>query len=289
MRTSLFSERQGVLGEAPLWDDRCGRLYWVDIRRCALEWKEGNASDVQAIGFDVRVSALGIRSAGGLIAAADHSVGVIEPDTCNFEARVTFEGDLPRNRTNDGGVGADGRFWFGTMDDGGEAGRGALYSVSSEWKLKRAVDGLTIPNGIVINAGATVLLAADSGRQVIEARALDPITGLLSPPREWASFADGVATPDGAALDEEGCLWSALWDGGAVVRLTPDGRRDRRVVLPVPRPTSCAFGGPHMRTLYVTSARDGLSEASLMQHPLSGSVFAIDTETRGLPVPAFTG
>lgn len=289
MQVSLFAKTNAVLGESPLWDDSAGRLFWVDIRRSLLEWLESDNEGVQQRRFDVRLSALGLRSSGGLIAAGDHAVGVVDWSSGRFEERITFEPDRPRNRTNDGGVGADGRFWFGTMDDQGEPGCGGIYSVAPDWTLKRAVDALTIPNGLVTNLNGTVLFAADSGRQIIEARVLDPATGALSEARPFAAFIGQEYTPDGAALDEEGCMWSALWDGGAIVRLTPDGRRERTVSLPVSRPTSCTFGGSDLRTLYVTSARDGLAEAALCYQPLAGSVFAIATGIKGLPAPVFDG
>jgi len=289
MHATLFMRRDNILGEGPLWDDREGRLYWVDIRSSVLEWTDIGAGRLERKAVGVRLSALGLRRQGGLVAAADHAVGVLDPDNGVFEPRVTFEPERPRNRTNDGGVGQDGRFWFGTMDDEGRAGQGALYSLDADWTLKRVVDELSIPNGITTTVDGVMLYAADSGRQVIETRALDPTTGVLSPPYEFASFATEVFTPDGSALDEEGCLWSALWDGGRVVRFTHDGRIERTVALPVSRPTSCAFGGPDMRTLFVTSARDGLDAAALAAEPLAGSVFAVDAGVRGLGVPAFAG
>jgi len=288
MQVELFCKRQNVLGESPLWDEREGTLYWVDIRSRAVEWVTQDGSFGRH-SCGLRLSALGLRAAGGLVAAGDHAVGVFDPRTGRFEQRVTFEPELPRNRTNDGSVGHDGRFWFGTMDDSGDAGQGALYSVTRDWTLKRALDGLSIPNGILTNGAGTALYAADSGRGVIELRALDPTTGATSPPRELISFADEICTPDGAALDEEGYLWSALWDGGAIMRLAPDGARELTVPLPVSRPTSCAFGGANLTTLFVTSARDGLDQAELDREPLAGSVFAIETGVRGLQLPAFEG
>jgi L-arabinonolactonase len=286
---TLVMRREALLGESPLWDDRSGRLYWVDIRAGTLEWIVPTSGRFTRLDVGVRISALGVREGRGLIAAADHSVGILDSDQGRFEPLVSFEPELPRNRTNDGGVGQDGRFWFGTMDDGAAPGQGGLYSVGPDWILKRALGGLDIPNGIVTAANGTVLYMADSGRKLIETRALDPTTGVLQLPKLFADFADDAFTPDGAAVDEEGCLWSALWDGGRIVRLTPDGRLDGSIDLPVSRPTSCAFGGPNLGTLYVTSARGGLKTETLEKEPLAGSVFAIETGVRGAPVSIFAG
>jgi L-arabinonolactonase len=289
VHVTLVTKREALLGEGPLWDDRTGRLYWVDIRAGALEWKSLGSAAVERRELGARVSALGVRYEHGLIAAADHSVGILNPDLGVFEPRFSFEPDLPRNRTNDGGVGEDGRFWFGTMDDEAAPGQGSLYSLSSDWTLKRALAGLDIPNGLATNATGTTLYVTDSGRRKIETRALDPATGALQLPKLFADFADENFTPDGAALDEEGCLWSAIWDGARILRFAPDGSIDRSIELPISRPTSCAFGGPDLRTLYVTSARGGLDRAALEKEPLAGSVFAIETGVRGAPVSIFHG
>jgi len=91
--------------------------------------------------------------------------------------------------------------------------------------------------------------------------------------------------PDGSAIDVDGCLWNARWDGGAILRIRPDGQIDRVLSLPIPRPTSCAFGGPDLKTLFVTSAKNGLTPGQLAEFPLSGSVLAIHGVATGIPVP----
>lgn len=236
-----------------------------------------------------QVSALGLRADGGFIAAAEHAVGVLDPESGCFAPRIEFEMERPRNRTNDGGMAGDGRFWFGTMDDDAEEGRGALYSVDSAWTLKRARDGLSIPNGIVSSPDGLRLYVADSGRQEICTHALDPETGTLMPGQIFASMTGEVFTPDGAAVDEEGCLWSAQWNGWRVIRFRPDGVVERTLQLPVSRPTSCAFGGPDLKTLYITSARDGLDAAALEREALAGALFAVRTDVRGAQYPLFAG
>ena len=289
MTVTLLMRREAILGEGPLWDDQAGRLYWVDIRASALEWIVPDKAAFGRHELSTRVSALGVRKEKGLVAAGDHSVGVLDPETGAFDARVTFEPELPRNRTNDGAVGHDGRFWFGTMDDDAAPGQGGLYSLGADWTLKHALDGLDVPNGINTDAKGATLYLADSGRQVIETRALDPTMGSLQLAKVFADFSAESFTPDGAAFDEDGCLWTALWDGSRIVRLTPDGSVDRTIELPVTRPTSCAFGGSDFRTLFVTSARVGLNQAALQKEPLAGSVFAIETGVRGAPVSIFAG
>lgn len=286
MRVELAARRENVLGEGPVWDGARGRLYWVDIRSRRIEWLERQSGAEGHYDLDVRASALALGASGGLLVAADHSLGVLDPDTGVIETRVVFEADKPRNRTNDGGMCADGRFWFGTMNDAAAAGEGALYALSPDWRLERMRGGLGIPNGIASAADGRLLYVADSLEQVIWTHRIE--AGALSPPSLFYAASD-AATPDGAALDEEGFLWSAQWDGACVLRLAPDGAIERRIDMPVSRPTACAFGGAGLATLYVTSARDGLSAEQLAREPLAGSVFCIETGIAGLQYPLFAG
>ena len=285
MRVELAARRENILGEGPLWDREHGRLYWVDIRRKRVEWIEPERNVASQCELPVRASALALRASGGLIVAGDHCVGVLDVGSGAFESRVTFEQDKPSNRTNDGGVGADGRFWFGTMDDGAGAGQGALYALSPDWRLSLVRDGLGIPNGIV-SAGDRLYMADSLEQTIMSYRIID---GGLSEPTLFFSARGEVLTPDGAALDEQGFLWSVQWDGACVLRLSPDGGVDRKIDMPVSRPTTCAFGGAELKTLYVTSARDGLSAAQLAREPLAGCVFSIETGIAGVEYPHFAG
>jgi sugar lactone lactonase YvrE len=290
MQPTLFARCEAVLGEGPLWDDAVGRLLWVDIRRARLYAQRQGDDALSQRALNAPVSAMGLcANKDVLVAAAGRSVGLLDPERGRYAVRIELEADKPGNRSNDGAVGADGRFWFGTMDDGAREGQGALYALSSDWTLTRAIETMSIPNGILTSPDGRELYVTDSAHQRIETRALDPRSGALSPPRLFASMQGEHCAPDGAALDEEGCLWSAQWDGACVIRFSPDGRIDRRIALPVSRPTSCAFGGADMRTLFITSARDGLSDAVLARQPLAGSVFAVRTTVRGVSYARFEG
>jgi sugar lactone lactonase YvrE len=286
MRVELAARRENILGEGPLWDSALGRLYWVDIRAKCIEWIEPASGSEGRYDLAVRPSALALCEMGELLVAADHSVGLLDVLSGAFTPRVVFEEDKPRNRTNDGGIGADGRFWFGTMDDDAEAGRGALYALSPDWKLSVMREPLGIPNGIVMTSDGGKLFVADSMEGVIWAHGV-AADGALSEPSLFFSAKGGASTPDGAALDEEGYIWSAQWDGGCMLRIAPDGAVDRKIDMPVTRPTACAFGGPDLTTLYVTSARGGLSANRLAREPLAGSVFSVATGIAGLHTRLF--
>jgi sugar lactone lactonase YvrE len=286
-KVSLVARVDTRLGEGPCWDEASGRLYWVDMLSNNLHfWSAGQ--EPQAVKLPIGASALGVRRRGGLIMVGDHSAGVFDVDKGAFEPRLTFDADRPNNRSNDGAVGADGRFWFGTMDGQVAAGRGRLYSIDTAWTLTQVGDGISIPNAIRTTADAKRLYSADTSAQAIYIHDLDSATGALSPPRVFAQLPSPERSgPDGAALDEEGCLWVAVWRAGRVIRFTPDGAIDREVVLPVSLTTSVVFGGPDHRTLFVTSANFLLDEKARAKEPLAGSVFAIDAGVRGLEVALF--
>lgn len=286
MKIEIAARRQNVLGEGPLWDPDAGRLYWADIRSRRIEWIEPPTGACGRYEVPVRASALSRTEGGRLLVAGDHCIGLLDLQGGAFEPRVTFEHNLPSNRANDGKLIGDGRFLFGTMDDEARPGRGALYALSSDWSLTPLKEGLGIPNGIVGTEDGKQLFLADSLDQLIWRHELRS-DGSLGERRLHFSAVGGRHTPDGAALDREGCLWSAQWDGGRVMRIAPDGSVDRAVDLPVTRPTACAFGGPNLKTLFVTSARDGLSAEQLAREPLAGSVFMVDVDVEGVQLGAF--
>ena len=148
---------------------------------------------------------------------------------------------------------------------------------------------LNIPQRIVLLVNQTKMLSMQflTRNKMLLAFDHDVETGALSNRRVFASTFDAGCYPDGSAIDADGFLWNAQWAGSRIVRYAPDGTIDRVVQMPVSRPTSCAFGGPDLKTLYITSARIGLTDAALDRQPMAGSLFALDVEIPGLPVPEF--
>lgn len=147
--------------------------------------------------------------------------------------------------------------------------------------------GLTISNGMGWSPDGGTFYLTDSPLRRIYAYDHDEESGEITGRRVFADLTGSPAFPDGLAVDAEGCVWSAQWDGWCVIRFAPDGREIQRLELPVQRPTSCCFGGPELRTLYITSASVGLSEREIQVCPLSGDLFRVDTETQGLPGQPF--
>jgi sugar lactone lactonase YvrE len=205
-------------------------------------------------------------------------------DTGAKSMLAPFEADKPGNRPNDGRVDPTGGFWIGSMGraNSRETAPGAVYQYKAGGFITILRD-IKVPNSTCFSPDGRTAYFTDAG-EVIRKCPIDPTTGL--PVGEWSDFAaspEGLGHADGSVVDSEGYLWSARWGGSAVVRFAPDGHVDRVVTLPVSRVTCPAFGGADLRTLYITTAREGLSADQLAKEPHAGSVFALQVDVPGLP------
>ena len=280
------SEARHILGEGPLWCAGEGRLYWFDIQGRRLAWLEPGGAEG---GFDlpIRASAACVRSGGGLLLATE--AGLARFDTGSGDLEMAEPADLgPGFRTNDGKIDVAGRFWWSSMDDNGGERPGVVYRTDPDGRTTPVLAAIHIPNTLSCNPAGDVLYLADSRKQVLNAYPMDK-QGELGPPRPFIDLTGEDGAPDGSAVDEAGFVWNAQWGAWRLVRYAPDGRLDRIVPLPVAQPTSCAFGGPDLATLYVTSAREGLSPAALAGQPLAGGLFAFRPGVKGLSLPLFEG
>jgi sugar lactone lactonase YvrE len=279
----IVVEAHDRLGEGPCWAEAEGRLYWFDIKGQRLHWLTVATGVHREISLALRASAGTPRASGGLLMATD--AGLATFDAVSEQVTLVSPMLLPPGfRTNDGGVDPQGRFWWSVMDDNGGERPGTVFLHESGGKTEEVLGGVHIPNALCVTADGATLYLADSKLRTLFAYDLPN----LAKRRVFATTPEGIA-PDGSALDAEGFLWNAQWGGGRLVRYAPDGSIDRIVELPVRQPTSCAFGGPDLRTLYVTSAWDGLSGAERAEQPQAGSLFAFEPGAAGLRLPAFDG
>ena len=285
----VAARRENLLGEGPCWIPSARRLYWVDIRSRLLEWLSPETGDSGSWALDAMASAVAPRADGTLLLATEQGFAVFNPDTGALDIQLDPEPDRVMNRSNDAGVDLQGRFWMGTMNHGGADLSGAVYRLDPDWTCTRMLDGLGIPNTLAVSPDGRRLYIADSFTQTLFAHDLDPRTGALGYRSVLADTRGMGGTPDGSAVDEEGFIWNAQWGLSRIVRYSPDGDIDRIVDTPVSQPTKCAFGGPDLDVLYVTSARTDLSEETLAQEPLAGSLFSFRPGVRGLALPPFGG
>lgn len=284
---TLIAGVRNRLGEGALWHPSIQTLFWFDILDRRLHWCAADGGDAGSQALGVMGSAAAWVDDVTLLIAADDGIYRYDIQDRALSLLVPLEADMPGNRSNDGRVDPWGRFWIGTMDRDAAPGRGALYILDGELGLECVRTGLTIPNSIAFSPDRRRAYLADSAVQTIFTLDLDPDNGRILGERPFVSTKGGDAVPDGSVVDPEGCLWNAQWDGWCVVRYRPDGDVDRIIDLPVSRPTCPAFGGDGMRTLFVTSAREGLVSGDLASQPEAGGVFAVPSDIAGLPEPSF--
>jgi sugar lactone lactonase YvrE len=274
-----------VLGEGPYWvpEDSC--LLWVDIPSGLLFRTSIPSGDTISVKLDEVSAAFptvdgAILVAGGnrlvLHAPAEPGEGWTERTIASVPAREGV-------RFNDASVDPAGRVWVGSMDTAEKEPLGALYRLDPGGMLTPVVTGVTVSNGLGWSPDGTRMYYADSPTRRIDAFDYVPATGEAFRRQALADLSGAEGVPDGLTVDADGCVWVAMWGGGALRRFTPDGQQDAVVPLPVSQPTSCAFGGPGMSELYVTTASIDLTDAERAAQPLAGRLLRLRPGPVGLP------
>lgn len=291
MRIEVLIDVKTILGEGPLWDVDEQRLYFIDsfgcnVFRCTAEGGEVRAWDVPA-----KIGSMALRKQGGAVLSLATGFHFLDFRSGETQLIVDPEPDKPNNRINDGKVDKRGRFVAGSMDTMEEGPNGALYRLDPDLKLTKLDDGIIVSNGPCWSPDGRIFYFADSWSGEIWAYDYDLDTGNVSNRRTFTRIdtSNGGAA-DGATVDEEGYVWSALVYDAKLVRYAPDGSVDRIVEMPVKKVTSCMFGGPNLDILYVTS----MAKPPLPRFPSDGvqrgSLFAIHgLGVRGVPEPRFAG
>lgn len=277
------------LGECPVWSIDEQALYWVDINAPSLNRFDPQSGANLAWPMPSAIGSFAMRAQGGFVAALRDGIWLVDRAGRLGDRMAEAPYDPSHHRFNDGRADRAGRFWVGTMNERRDAASGALYCLDAYFALSRVLDGITISNGLAWSPDQRTLYHADTPVRTINAYAFDAATGAVSGRREFAHFDVETERPDGAAVDSEGCYWTAFYRGGKVVRLSARGERLAEFPLPAMCPTMCAFGGPDLRTLYVTTARQMREADELARLPQSGGIFAMRVDVPGLAEPAFAG
>lgn len=275
------------LGEGPLWDGDSQVLYWVDIYNHRVHIFEPSSGDDCHWDVGGLASALALAGDQRLLVAIDNRIATLDLTSGAVTTLATVDFPDPGTRFNDGKCDPQGRFWIGSLSP--TPGQAALYRYDPDGSLQTMETGLTISNGLGWSPGGDTFYLTDSPTRCIYAYRFDGATGTIHDRRIAINLGDEPVEPDGLAIDAEGNLWTALWDGGCVAGFRPNGDPLGRIFLPVPRPTCPTFGGPDRRTLYVTTASVGLSQQEIQQSIEAGDLFAIAMPTAGLPSHPFGG
>lgn len=271
-------------GEGPVWFGAEQVLCWVDmLRGDVLRWSPDSGS-IHRWHVGTVAAALRPRVGGGAVLALERGFAVARSLSADVELLPPVIED-PRVRMNEGGCAPDGSFYAGSMAYDAAPGGGRLYRLLPDRSVDVVLEGVGVSNGLAWSPDGSKAYYVDSLTQRIDVFDNDPDSGLTHR-RPFAQIPPDAGMPDGLTVDEEGAVWVALWGGGAVRRYRPDGHLDGVVELPVSQVTACAFGGPDLDQLYITTSRFGLAEG---EQPAAGALFRTRPGVRGLPVDSYAG
>lgn len=277
------------LGECPIWSPRENALYWIDIYAGRLNRFDPSTGANRVWQLAEPIGSFALCEDGGALLALKSGLWRYDLDSEALTPLAQPEPNLPGNRLNDGRCDPQGRFWVGSMADPVDPARplGALYRLNADHRCTRMADGLYVSNGLAFSPDGRTLYHSDSWAAVrtIWAWDFDADEGTIRNRRVFVDTAGMPGRPDGGAVDADGCYWMAGNDGWEIVRFTPAGMVDRRIALPVAKPSMLAFGGARLDTIYVTSIRP----ASVEGQPQAGSLFAVHAGVTGVAEPLFRG
>ncbi|KQP08944.1 SMP-30/gluconolactonase/LRE family protein [Pseudorhodoferax sp. Leaf265] len=273
-----------VLGETPLWCEQTQSLLWLDIEQARLQRFHPASGRHDVWQFDERY--LGtlalLRRPGRVLLGVDLALETFDLGTGARETLCQVEPVGMDNRLNDGRCDSRGRLWVGTMDNQLSRGNGGFYRVDPDGRVHRQFGDVVVSNTVALSPSEDTLYFSDTRRYTTWRFGLDVGAGTLGPREVFVDYSAQRDRPDGACVDSQGYVWNAIFAGGRVVRYAPDGTVDRVLTLPVSNPTCVCFGGPDLRTLFITTARRFLTRAQLRAEPWAGALLAIDVGVAGL-------
>jgi sugar lactone lactonase YvrE len=277
---SLLVDARAALGEAPLWDAADGSLVWVDILS-GVVWVTSASGETRAsFSPGCAVGSAMPAAEGGWLLADEMGFSLLARDG-SATTLLDMLADRPRLRFNDAKCDPMGRAWAGTIESAMSPGTGTLYRLDPGPVATPVLGGLTVSNGLGWSPDARTMWFADSADRAVHGFDYALEGGLLGVERQAIELQDTPGKADGLCVDDEGCVWVGLWAGSAVHRYTPDGRLDTIVEVPASQVTSCAFGGPGGSTLFITTARVGLTEDALRVEPQAGGLFVVEPGVTG--------
>ncbi|UYH50496.1 SMP-30/gluconolactonase/LRE family protein [Candidatus Kirkpatrickella diaphorinae] len=278
------------LGEGPIWVAEREALYFVDIVNKNLHRLRPRHNALKTWATPLRPVFVVPTDAGSLLVGMEDGLYFFDETEGDFTCIQPIPmADGDRTRLNDACVDAEGRLWFGTMDEEEKEGKGILFcfkAVPGGYAVSQHDDDFIVTNGPSVTSDGRTLYVSDTPRGVIYRHSLSP-DGALSDKTVFAKFDDGEGGPDGVVCDADGNLWASSWGGSKIIVFRPDGSRRLELSVPSPNMTKVAFTGPKLSTVYATSARQNLSEESLAQYPEAGGLFSGETPFRGIETRLF--
>lgn len=277
-------EAAAELGEGPVWDPRDRALWFVDIKQKKVHRYDPATHEQRSWDAPEFVCFLLPASSGGFVAGLKSGLFKFDPESGGFDRIVSVETDKPDNRLNDGAVDAAGRLWFGTMDNNEKDKSGAFYRFADGAVTPTGIGGMVVTNGPAVSPdGKTLYLVDTFRRRIDQAEIRDD--GSLGERRAFVTIEQGAGFPDGPTVDSEGAVWIGLYSGWSARRYSAAGELIATVKFPAANVTKLAFGGDDLRTVFATTARQGLSEGERQKQPLSGHLFQFECDVAGVQCP----
>lgn len=289
MLAELVLDCRNRHGEGIYWNVLDGRMWWTDIDGQAIWSLDPVSGDSAKVDMPGRVCCFAHRRGGGLIVAFSDRIVLVDPSDSTMTLVAEFEPGNPETRTNDGRTDRQGRLIVGGMNEVSGRADSSVVRIDPDGRVTTLIEGVSCANSTCFSPDGRTMYFTDTPEQTIRAYDYDPEAGELGNMRILADFADEPGIPDGSCVDSEGGVWNAEWEGRRVVRIAPDGTIDQVVEVPVWKPTCCAFGGPDMDTLFITTSRLMSSPEQIAAEPLSGGLFAVRPGVRGVPDTPFAG
>ena len=288
-KIEVFQECKNTLGEGIIWSSASNNIYWLDIPMPSKLYRYSFDSNTTKI-FEMpeMITALAERDNNNLLIASHNGINNYDLIQNKFNQILKLEPEKNFNRCNDGAADFLGNFWVGTMQnniapDGSDIeinkNSGTLYSIDKNFNITTHEENIGISNTLVWSPNNKKFYFSDTLTGLISVYDYDADNKKITNKKNFAKFHRGY--PDGSTVDSEGFLWNCRWGGSCVVRFNPLGEVDKIIELPVPNVTSCTFGGKDLKTLFITTARMGMTNEELKKFPLAGNVFALQTNIQG--------
>ena len=288
MKAQLLLDAQALLGEGALWHATTKQLFWVDIEGKKVHQYRPDNGETRSIDVGERIGTVVLTSGNEAIVALQNGLFRLNLTDESLTLITNPLENMPDIRFNDGKCDPMGRLWVGSMHLSAQPGVASLYRMNSDRTVERVLDDITISNGIAWSLDHQTMYYIDTPTYWVQAYDYEPDTGRITHPRVVIRVPEEVGPPDGMTIDEEGMLWIAHWGGNRVIRWNPEtGEPLATIEIPAPLVTSCAFGGDDLSTLYITTARAGLSDEQRAQYPYSGGLFSIQPGVRGVAAHLF--
>lgn len=289
-RFEIVDATRRVIGECPTWDEGSQAILFASITEGTIQAIPAGAGESKVYRLPAPIGSFGLCRSRRLVVALRDRVVLYDLATGEITLVATVAHRIGEMRLNDGKVGPDGAFWVGSMDDRDIPAKepiGRLYRIAANGSCTVIADGLRISNGLAWSPDGRLMYHSDSRSRWVDVWDFDPVAGAASNRRRFLTLTDEIGRPDGAACDLSGNYWSAGPSGGALNCFSPRGELVQSIRMPNHRPTMVCFGGSDMRTIFVTSLSEGLSEEALAAHPLVGTLLATRVDAVGAPVARF--